>query len=201
MPNKLSRITPMRFECAVCGRCCTSITEGDTISLYEDDIFRIATFLGMPIEVYITKFTKVYQYEFRYGGSSTFQKRIVLPTETGCPHLSGKQCSIHPVMPFQCKASPFIIQFSESRAALERFLSICKGIARGSKVSVASAISRLNEHKALEAAFIDSIADPKSFIHKLLQLKSVTKTFVVDYDFTVNNSVISLLFKSLKGGK
>ena len=85
----------MRFECqAGCTACCT---QKGFVYLTEQDLARIAEFLGMSAA----------EFERRYIYRTKNLRRLRTPREGRCHFLRGEGCSIHPVKPTQCRIFPF----------------------------------------------------------------------------------------------
>jgi Fe-S-cluster containining protein len=84
-----------RFECQVCGTCCRG--EGG-IYLNEEEIDRIAEFLGGSREIFLEKYCRI-----RNG-----RTYIHIREDDGYCHFAvdGK-CTIHPVKPTPCRQWPF----------------------------------------------------------------------------------------------
>lgn len=86
------------FQCRCCGACCR--IPGGIVRLTDEDIARIADFLGMS------------QQQFIDGETSVSPDRKCLVIKDGpdgfCSMLDEKGlCRIHPVKPHQCKTFPY----------------------------------------------------------------------------------------------
>ena len=84
------------FDCIQCGKCCKGF--GGTY-VKEGDIIRIAAYINCPSEDFVKNYCEK-------SGS-----KLVLACDTdGCCVFfdSQRQCTIHPVKPYMCKAWPFI---------------------------------------------------------------------------------------------
>lgn len=107
----------IKFECKRCGACCQGES---TVSLSEEEIFKIAKFLGLSIEKFMENFIL-----------SKGEKRKEMRTEGGyCIFFDRekKLCKIHPVKPERCKEWPFppiIFRDKENFLILQNF---CEGL-------------------------------------------------------------------------
>lgn len=88
------------FECACCGACCR--IKGGIVRLSDDEIARIAAYLGMSEEDFIAEETDV----------SPDRRCLILkdaPDGSGACGMLDAQglCRIHPVKPDQCASFPY----------------------------------------------------------------------------------------------
>ena len=106
------------FACRRCGQCCYG--EGG-ITVEEDEIERIASFLGMESAAFRSSFC-----EMRYKGLS-----IRSDGEGKCLFFEpGRGCRIHPVKPRRCAQWPFYTALLKDRAAWSEAMDACPGINR-----------------------------------------------------------------------
>ena len=84
------------FQCQQCGECCTGF--GGTY-VTDKDIEKIAGYINIETEKFISKFCDLSgtRYVLSQGEN---EKCIFFDME--------KQCTIHPVKPYMCRAWPFI---------------------------------------------------------------------------------------------
>ena len=109
----------LRFSCqAGCIRCCD---KKGFVYITEDDLLRIAAFLGLePAD-----------FESRFVYRTRHRLRLRSPRRGNCHFLTPTGCSIHPVKPEQCRAYPF---WPEILASRDRWLAesqACPGIGLG----------------------------------------------------------------------
>lgn len=130
----------MRFECQRgCTACCE---QKGFVYLSEDDVPRIAGFLGMAqadferLHVYRTK-------NFR---------RLRVPRESQCSFLRDYGCSIHEVKPVQCRAFPFWPELLANRKDWGQTGKYCPGIGKGELVQIEAAQGIALEMKAAYGA-------------------------------------------------
>lgn len=104
------------FECKMCGSCCHG--EGG-IFVQKDEIIRIATFLEMTPETFITQFC--------------LEKGNRLSIKTGPDRFcafydEGENCTIHPVKPRPCTLWPFYPALLKDMDNWETAKDACPGI-------------------------------------------------------------------------
>ena len=84
------------FECQLCGDCCNGF--GGTY-VTQQDIINISTYINFDPEKFIS----------RYCDKSGKRNVLTLGKDGYCIFFdTGRQCTIHPVKPYMCKAWPFI---------------------------------------------------------------------------------------------
>lgn len=100
MPERSIRMTdmdiPARFRCRQCGACCRQV---GYVHLTDDDIDKLAQHLGIPVEEFTTRYTRLS--ENRAG--------LALNEESdhACIFLStDNQCMMQAVKPRQCRDFP-----------------------------------------------------------------------------------------------
>jgi len=126
----------MRFECQPgCTTCCQ---RKGFVYLTEDDIPRIAAFLGMTAEAF----------EKRHVYRTRNLRRLRTPREAQCRFLRADGCSIHPAKPTQCRVFPFWPELTESRREWRRTASWCPGIGKGELVQIATVEALAKEMRA-----------------------------------------------------
>ncbi len=114
----------MRFACQPgCTRCCE---QKGLVYLSEDDIVRLAAFVGMSVRA----FEKKYVYRTRYT------RRLRKPPQSQCPFLTGEGCSVHPAKPVQCSTFPFWPELLEELEQWKETGSWCPGIGKGPLVQI-----------------------------------------------------------------
>ncbi len=104
------------FQCQQCGECCTGF--GGTY-VTQRDIENIATYINVDTDEFISKFcdSSGKRYVLTQGKEG---KCIFFDTE--------KQCTIHPVKPYMCKAWPFIPAVVKHPENWNAMAGSCRGI-------------------------------------------------------------------------
>jgi uncharacterized protein len=117
----------MRFECqAGCTECCR---RKGFVYLAEEDVRRIAAFLGIAID----EFERSCLYRTKH------QRRLRTLRGTSCRFLEPGGCSIHPVKPAQCRIFPFWPELVEDKREWLKTAAWCPGIGKGPLISIESA--------------------------------------------------------------
>lgn len=127
----------VRFECTGCGACCTGAP--GTVFVNQADAPRIAKFLGMDLDAFLTK----YAYPFEKGHS------LHEKPNGDCIFFESGRCSIYPVRPTQCRTYPFWLETMRSEQAWEETCAACPGIGRGRLYSREEILAKI--HETLEA--------------------------------------------------
>lgn len=123
----------LRFECTMCGACCTG-TPG-FVHFSDEEARAIADRLGVTVEQFLDRYT----HDTSVGRSLTEH-----PTEHGldCVFLDresmpGKAiCSIHDIRPTQCRTFPFWPEHLRSPHTWSKVAQECEGIGRGELTSL-----------------------------------------------------------------
>jgi Fe-S-cluster containining protein len=114
----------IRFECqAGCTKCCD---EQGFVYLTEDDITRIAKFVGQSQ----ADFEK--QHVFRTKNV----RRLRVPRHAQCAFLKVGGCSVHEVKPIQCRTFPYWPEILSSPRAWHETGKRCPGIEQGELVNI-----------------------------------------------------------------
>ena len=112
----------LRFECTGCGHCCTSRGEYSHLYLSDDEVLRLAKYLGLlPVE-----FRQRYTFTDEYGWTQLFldERCSFLDAATG-------RCSVYPVRPVQCRTFPFWRDLVRDGAWTDEARALCEGVDRG----------------------------------------------------------------------
>jgi Fe-S-cluster containining protein len=126
----------MRFECQPgCIACCT---QKGFVYLTEEDIVRIADFLGMTVAAF----------EKRHVYRTRNQRRLRVPAGATCSFLLGDGCSIHAVKPTQCRIFPFWPELVDGKREWLKTAKYCPGIGKGELVQIDSARAQAEEMRA-----------------------------------------------------
>ena len=122
-PVEVGRLN-FRFDCQRgCINCCT---QRGHIWLTEEDIERIAGYLGLARE----EFEKQYVYRTRQGA------RLTVPRAHSCHFLLEGGCSIHDVKPLQCRVFPFWPENVADRSLWKNLRRYCPGVGVGPLVQI-----------------------------------------------------------------
>ena len=134
----------MRFECQPgCTECCR---QRGFVYLSEDDIPRIAAFLGMERAAF----------ERRYVFRTPRRARLRVPRDSTCHFLAAGGCSIHPAKPAQCRIFPFWPELVESRREWFKVArGYCRGIGQGPLVQIEEARALAREMREAYPAMYD----------------------------------------------
>ena len=123
----------LRFECQPgCTACCE---QKGFVYLTEDDLQRIAAFVGMTAAA----FERKYVYRTRN------RMRLRVPREVNCHFLKDGGCSIHTVKPVQCRAFPYWPELLESKREWKKAARYCPGIGKGPLVQIERAREEARE--------------------------------------------------------
>ena len=126
----------LRFTCQRgCVNCCE--TRG-FVYLSEDDVVRIAAYLGLSCAAFEA------EYILRFKHVIRFKK----PLDNQCHFLTSEGCSIHSVKPTQCRLYPFWPELVENRKAWNEASQTCPGIGKGELVQIGAACEVANEMRA-----------------------------------------------------
>ena len=87
------------FECKMCGKCC----EGKNIAILPHEAKKMAKFLGMPYERFMSTYCEITYIPTPLGFVPIFSLKR---EDNRCIFLREKKCSIYPVRPGQCRLYP-----------------------------------------------------------------------------------------------
>lgn len=119
----------MRFQCQPgCTTCCE---RKGFVYLTEDDIVRIAGYLGLPTA----------DFERRYVYRTKNLRRLRTPRESQCHFLNASGCSIHPVKPAQCRIFPYWPELVDDKRKWQAAARWCPGIGKGELIQIETARS------------------------------------------------------------
>jgi uncharacterized protein len=104
------------FECKLCGNCCNGF--GGTY-VTDQDIANIASFIQADPTTFIATYCE-------YSGS----RPLLTIGDNGCCIFfdKKKQCTIHPVKPYMCKAWPYLKTIIKNPENWTAMASACPGI-------------------------------------------------------------------------
>jgi uncharacterized protein len=128
----------LHFECLPeCGQCCTTRGEFAYVYFENDDLEKLATFLGLSVEACADKYTVLDEGE-----------RMLKMDQPTCPFLEGWKCGVYPARPTQCRTFPFWPENLKSKAAWDKLQGYCPGIDRGPLHPLAMIRSTAAEHRS-----------------------------------------------------
>ncbi len=112
----------LRFECTMCGRCCTNRGEYTHVYLSGREVSVLARHLGVSVEVFERRYTFIDEDGWTQlkidGGRCVFLN-------------DDDTCGVHPARPTQCRTFPFWRDFVEAGEWTDEVREICEGIGRG----------------------------------------------------------------------
>lgn len=126
------------FDCTQCGQCCTGF--GGTY-VNGNEIKRIASFIACDPEA----FTR--QYCDRSGS-----KWVITQGSNGSCIFFDKNCTIHPVKPYMCRAWPFLRTIIKNPENWEAMAKSCPGMRKGVALDLLSKIAA-QEVERLDASY------------------------------------------------
>ena len=123
------------FECRLCGQCCTGF--GGTYVTGED-IKKICDYIEADPETFLDKYCDM-------SGS----RPVLTTAESGsCIFFDpDKQCTIHPVKPYMCKAWPFIKTLLSNPENWDIMANSCPGMKKGVSHRDIRSIVRIEKDK------------------------------------------------------
>lgn len=119
----------MRFQCQPgCIKCCD---QKGQVYLSEDDILRLAAYLGVEPQAF----------EARYVYRTRNLRRLRKPPKSKlqCPFLKEDGCSVHPAKPTQCSTFPFWPEMVQDKEEWRRTGRWCPGIGKGELIQISVA--------------------------------------------------------------
>jgi Fe-S-cluster containining protein len=126
----------MRFECQKgCTKCCE---QQGFVYLTEDDIPRLAAYLGMTVPAF----------EQRYVYRTKNQRRLRVPRHAQCEFLHEGGCSVHPAKPLQCRSFPYWPELVGNKKNWKKTAAWCPGIDKGDLVNIQVARDIAEEMRA-----------------------------------------------------
>ena len=108
MPDMKNTPDLSRFECHKCGACCRW---SGSVLLEDEDIPRLAEFLGLSEEAFIKECTEI--------APDRRGLRLIDPPDMTCIFLEGARCIAYEVRPQQCRDFPHKWRVSEGCPGLD----------------------------------------------------------------------------------
>lgn len=147
MPLGPTREEGYRFECqTACIKCCQ---QPGFVYLTEDDLARIAAFLGMSAE----------DFERKHCYRTKNFIRLRIPRLAPCMFLTPQGCSIHAVKPTQCSTFPFWPELLEPHRAWRQMAKLCPGMNQGPLVSIENAKAIAASARAANPQYYKKLED------------------------------------------
>jgi Fe-S-cluster containining protein len=126
----------MRFECQPgCTKCCE---QQGFVYLTEEDIPRLATYLGMTVAAF----------ETRYVYRTRRLRRLRVPRHAQCEFLKDGGCSVHAAKPFQCATFPFWPELVGNKRNWRKTGDWCPGVGKGELVQIEAARATAEQMRA-----------------------------------------------------
>ncbi len=97
--------------------------------LTEDDVTRLAAYLGMSAEAF----------EGRYVYRTTNLRRLRIPRAVQCVFLKSDGCSVHAAKPLQCSTFPFWPELVDDKRRWLQTAKWCPGIGKGPLINIETA--------------------------------------------------------------
>ena len=112
----------LRFECTMCGKCCTNHGDYAHVYLTGNEVSALARLLGLGVEDFERQYTTIDE-------DGWTQLRI---DDQRCTFLQPDGgCGVYAARPTQCRTFPFWRDFVEGGEWTEEVRAICEGIGRG----------------------------------------------------------------------
>ncbi len=119
----MSRPAGLRFECTLCGECCTARGEYAYVYLNADEARALADELGLGL----AEFKRRYTEKDEYGWTQLrFESESCVFLEPGT-----KRCTVYAARPVQCRTFPFWRDLVESGRWTDAARKLCPGIGQG----------------------------------------------------------------------
>lgn len=105
------------FKCTGCGKCCTGAP--GYVWTHEEEIKQMAEYLHLSAEQFVQKYVR------KVGSKLSLLEHS---KTYDCVFLKGKECTIYPVRPKQCKTFPWWKENIESKESWNEAGKACEGI-------------------------------------------------------------------------
>jgi Fe-S-cluster containining protein len=115
-------MSPLRFECTQCARCCTNRGEYAYVYLNDEESRDLAEHLGLRRREFERRYTFVDEDGWR---QLRFEdERCVFLTDDG-------RCSVYPARPTQCRTFPFWPEMIRDGRWTPAARELCEGVGKG----------------------------------------------------------------------
>ncbi|WP_372794023.1 YkgJ family cysteine cluster protein [Pontiella sp.] len=105
------------FKCSGCGACCRW---GGSVLLTDEDIRKLADFLGLTEPEFIEQHTRL--------APNRKQLALLDQTDGSCAWLQGDRCAVYAVRPVQCSSFPYAWSVPQGCPELDRLLAHQKSV-------------------------------------------------------------------------
>ena len=105
------------FKCSGCGECCRW---GGSVLLTDDDIAKMAAFLGLSETEFVEKHTRL--------APNRRQLALLDQADGSCAWLEGDRCALYAVRPEQCRSFPYAWSVPEGCPELDKLLEKQKSV-------------------------------------------------------------------------
>ncbi|WP_020589788.1 YkgJ family cysteine cluster protein [Desulfobacter curvatus] len=123
------------FDCTLCGQCCKGF--GGTY-VDEEDIRKICNYIQADPDTFVEK----------YCDMSGSRPVLTLGKDGSCIFFDPqKQCTIHPVKPYMCRAWPFIKALIHHPENWDIMANSCPGMKKGAPPKDISRIAAMEKEK------------------------------------------------------
>ncbi|MEZ6143486.1 MAG: YkgJ family cysteine cluster protein [Zavarzinella sp.] len=126
----------LRFECTMCGRCCTG--EPGFVWVSDEEVTALAEFVGEEREVFEAVYTRLHR------GHRTLREKA----NNDCVFYDpAKGCTVYEVRPVQCRTWPFWETNLKTPARWQEVAENCPGCNVGDIIPVEEITQRLNQFR------------------------------------------------------
>ena len=133
----MKRAAGLRFECTMCGACCTARGEYAHVYLNADEARALADELGLGL----AEFRRRYTFSDEYGWTQLrFEGESCVFLEPGT-----NRCTVYGARPTQCRTFPFWRDLVVDGRWSEDARKLCEGVGRGRVVPIADIEARMVE--------------------------------------------------------
>jgi Fe-S-cluster containining protein len=148
-------LTPFRFECTRCGKCCERQFGG--VTLYLSDVVRLAKHFDLSPREFVARYCTFREHvvDGPRGRRVLADLRLRSHRNGHCVLLSGHSCSVHEVKPYVCAAAPFVFEIFSDPEAKQELKEICDGYGQGPEHGEPEFdrwLARESEHEREDAA-------------------------------------------------
>jgi Fe-S-cluster containining protein len=120
--RRAPRSRSLRFECTVCGKCCTTHGEYAYVYVDDDEVLDLARFLELSPREFRRKYTFVDEDGWRQLAFSG--DRCIFLDESG-------RCDVYEARPVQCRTFPFWPEMIRAGGWTPDAQARCEGLGRG----------------------------------------------------------------------
>lgn len=116
----------LRFECTMCGKCCTNRDDYAHVYLTDPEVGALARLLGLPLEDFERRYLFIDEdgwTQLKMGG----ERCVFLQPDGGC--------GVYEARPTQCRTFPFWRDFVRAGKWTDEVREACEGIGRGREYS------------------------------------------------------------------